>query len=268
MSTSARVPVLMYHQVADAGPANRSPYCVSPERFRSHMTRLADHGYRAVPLESLLAWLEGGPPLAQGDFVLTFDDGFCSVRDHALPVLERLGWPCAVFVVTDLLGGVDSWNVPPDAATAAQAALLTADELLEMRSRGCEIHSHTRTHRSLPQLDDEDLNAELTGSREALVKLLGAGEYCLAYPFGRVDERVRCAAVAAGYRAALSVQPGFNRQDVDRYQIRRIDVVGHDSDTALLRKIQLGTNDGSLRHWATYRFRQAIARLQPRPSLG
>lgn len=264
MNSSARVPVLMYHQVADTERADRSPYCVSPERFRSHMRRLADHGYRAVPLESLLAWLEGGPSLKHGDFVLTFDDGFRGVRDHALPALERLGWPCAVFVVTDLLGGVDSWN----SEAGIHASLLTSNELIEMRSRGCEIHSHTCTHRSLPQLDDDELSAELTGSREALMKLLGAGAYCLAYPFGRLDDRVRAAAVAAGYRAALSVQPGFNRQEVDRFQIRRIDVVGHDTDTALLRKIQLGTNDGSLKHWATYQFRQAIARLQSRPSPG
>jgi len=51
---------------------------------------------------------------------------------------------------------------------------------------------------------------------------------------------------AAGYRAAFSVQPGFNRRNVDRYRIRRLDVFGQDSPRELLRKIRFGSNDGSL----------------------
>ena len=68
-----------------------------------------------------------------------------------------------------------------------------------------------------------------------------------AYPYGHHDERVVAAVEAAGYRAAFSVLTGFNRRDVDRWRIRRLDVYGTDTPRALLRKIRLGTNDGSLR---------------------
>ena len=46
--------------------------------------------------------------------------------------------------------------------------------------------------------------------------------------------------------------PGFNRRDVDRFRIRRIDVYGTDTPAMLLRKIRLGSNDGSLGHAARY----------------
>jgi len=60
-----------------------------------------------VAADALVGWLEGGPALAAGAFVLTFDDGFRGVREHALPVLERLGWPFTVFLVSDRIGQRD-----------------------------------------------------------------------------------------------------------------------------------------------------------------
>ena len=42
---------------------------------------------------------------------MTFDDGFASVHDLALPVLERLSVPATVFVVTNLVDKTDTvWS--------------------------------------------------------------------------------------------------------------------------------------------------------------
>jgi peptidoglycan/xylan/chitin deacetylase (PgdA/CDA1 family) len=83
----------------------------------------------------------------------------------------------------------------------------------------------------------------------------------LAYPYGHYDDRVLNAARAAGYRAAFSVQPGFNRRDVDRFRLRRLDVFGTDTARALVRKITLGSNDGSLGNWLGYGANRLLARL-------
>ena len=83
----------------------------------------------------------------------------------------------------------------------------------------------------------------------------------LAYPYGRYDDRVLCAAQAAGYRSAFSVQPGFNRRGIDRFRLRRLDVFGTDSAAALRRKITLGSNDGSLTHSLRYAGNRILARL-------
>lgn len=83
----------------------------------------------------------------------------------------------------------------------------------------------------------------------------------LAYPYGRHDERVIEATRAAGYRAAFSVQPGFNRPELDLYRIRRIDVFGTDSAARLLRKVKLGSNDGSLAMEVRYFAKRLGARV-------
>jgi len=131
-----------------------------------------------------------------------------------------------------------------------------------MARGGFSFHSHSRSHPDLRRLSRRALMEELAGAREDLEDLLGRPVPYLAYPYGRHDENVVEAAKASGYRAAFSVQPGFNRRDVDRYRIRRLDVYGTDTAAALLRKISLGSNDGSWWRSVRYYADRMAARLR------
>jgi peptidoglycan/xylan/chitin deacetylase (PgdA/CDA1 family) len=260
MKDALRIPVLMYHRVGDAHNAWEARYAISPASFAAHMDALARAGHHAVSIDALVNYLEGGSALPQGAMLVTFDDGFRGVREHALPVMEGLDWPFTVFLVSDLLGQEDVWTRAsnPDGVTYP---LLDEGEIRDMQQRGVSFHSHTRSHADLPTLDDAQLADQLAGSRASLARLLGHDVPYLAYPFGRLDERVEAATRAAGYRAAFSTQPGFNRRDVNRFRIRRLDVYGTDTPAMLLRKIRLGSNDGSLGHAARYYLDRLKSRL-------
>ncbi|MCZ2291209.1 MAG: polysaccharide deacetylase family protein [Burkholderiales bacterium] len=256
----ARTIVLMYHRVGPARNAWESRYAIDPDVFADHMQALARAGLQAVGIDSLVGWLETGKALPANAIVITFDDGFRGVREHALPVMERLGWPFTVFLVSALIGQEDRWTRSTNPAGVTYP-LLDADEIREMQARGVSFHSHTRSHPSLPTLDDSQLAAELRGARADLASLLGHDVPFLAYPYGHVDDRVEAAARAAGYRAAFSTQPGFNRRDVNPYRIRRLDVAGTDTPAMLLRKVRLGSNDGSVGHAMRYYVDRLKSRL-------
>ena len=260
MKIANRIPVLMYHRVGAARNSWEARYTVSPGNFASHMQVLARNGFQAVPIDQLVDWLEGGAPLPAGAFVLTFDDGFRGVRDHALPLLERLGWPFTIFLVSDLIGGEDVWTQAENPAGVTYP-LLDENDIRDMMRRNVSFHSHTRNHADLPTLADDELADQLAGSRASLSKLLNHDVPYLAYPFGHVDARVEEATKAAGYRAAFSTQPGFNRRDVNRFRIRRLDVFGTDTPAMLLRKVRFGSNDGSLAHAARYYVDRLKSRL-------
>jgi peptidoglycan/xylan/chitin deacetylase (PgdA/CDA1 family) len=260
MNEGSRVPVLMYHRVGDSRNDWEARYAITPDNFAAHMRTLAAKGYQAVGIEALAAWLEGGPALPDKAVLITFDDGFRGVREHALPVLERLGWPFTVFLVSDLIGEQDFWTRASN-PSGVTYPLLNADEIRDMQQRGVSFHSHTRSHPSLPSLDDEQLAEQLAGSRRALAPLLGHDVPYIAYPFGHLDERVEAATRAAGYKAAFSTQPGFNRRDVNRFRIRRLDVFGTDTPAMLLRKVRFGSNDGSLGHAVRYYLDRLKSRL-------
>jgi peptidoglycan/xylan/chitin deacetylase (PgdA/CDA1 family) len=201
-----RIVVLCYHAVSDDWPAQMA---VSPARFERQLRSLLDRGYRGATFtEAVLS------PPHRRTLAVTFDDGFRSVFELAFPVLDRLGLPATLFVPTGLIGsdrpmswaGLQGWLA---GAHAAELVPLGWDELRRLADAGWEIGSHTRTHRRLPTLTDDELREELTASRARLEQELGAPCRSLAYPFGEADERVVAAAREAGYDAAGGLPTSF-----------------------------------------------------------
>lgn len=96
----SRPSILMYHRIGQPG-ADPWNIAVSPQNFTSQMDVLS-RLRRIVPLSALAPGAprgDGRPPVA-----ITFDDGYAGVIEHALPVLERHGFPATVFVTTGMLG--------------------------------------------------------------------------------------------------------------------------------------------------------------------
>ena len=246
-----RITVLMYHRIGEACNDWERRYSVSPERFAEHMGALQRRGMQPCPIEDFVSWLEGGGTLREGSFVLTFDDGYLGIYEHAFPRLSQMGWPATVFLVSDLIGKEDTWTGHEN-PSGKTYPLLGRSEIEAMVRGGFSFHSHSRSHPDLRQLAKSRLMEELVGARRDLENLLGRPVPYLAYPYGRYDENVVDVVKACGYTAAFSVQPGFNRRDVDPYRIRRLDVYGTDTAGALMRKISLGSNDGSW--WRSVRY--------------
>jgi len=258
-SEADRITVLMYHRVGEAVNDWERKYCVSPQRFASHMRALERRGMHACTLEAFASWLDGRQPLPQGAFLLTFDDGFMGVHEHAFPILAELRWPAVMFLVSGRIGQDDGWTVSENPAKRTFPLLGRSE--IEAMSATFSFQSHSRSHVDLTRLPRDELARELRGAREDLEAMLDRPVRYLAYPYGRHDDTVVRIARESGYDAAFSVQPGFNRRDVDRYRIRRLDVFGSDTDSALLRKVAYGTNDGSWRQPLRYYGSRVRARL-------
>ncbi len=255
-----RVPVLMYHRVDPVVDPLQRGYSVTPSQFAAHLQWLAAHGWRPCGLKAFEAWFLGRAVLPQGSVLITFDDGFAGLHEHALPLLAARGWPATVFLVSALIGQRDAWTTREFGA-AGTNALLGAAHIAEMARHGFEFQSHSRTHADLTTLDDASLAHQVQGSRRELQDLLGAEVDHFAYPFGRHDARVQSAVQAAGYRLAVSVDPGVNRPGAAPWQVRRLDITGHDGARRFGRKVSMGSNDGSLASELRYLGGRLRARL-------
>lgn len=255
-----RIPVLMYHRIGETRNEQERRYCVEPARFALHMRSLEKAGWRAMPLVDFFSWLDGGLEFSEKSFLLTFDDGFLGVYEHAAPVLCRMNWLPTIFLVSQLIGKRDVWRGGRN-STVDTHPLMDVNHIRELHSLGFSFQSHTRHHVDLPTLDDANLQLELKGAREDLEGILGAPVLHLAYPYGRYDERVLHGVRESGYRSAFSTRPGFNRRDADRFRLRRLDVFGTDSPAVLRRKIEFGSNDGSLWHSVRYHSNRIAARF-------
>ncbi len=250
-----KVPILMYHRIGEPAFPGDNKYSISAELFQRHMSALKKAGWVCRSMDDFLDWHSGKISLPAKSFVLTFDDGYASVHAHATPILNRLGWRATMFIVTDLIGGDDEWM---RLYSANSQRLLSRDQIIEMANQGWSIGSHAAIHCDLTSVCDTELEGILMRSREELTKLLNRPCCCLAYPYGRYCERVKKIATRVGYSVAFSVKPGFNRPSQDILSLRRIDVFGTDSATALLRKIRLGSNDGSFFAMVTYYLKRLL----------
>lgn len=94
-----RTKVLLYHACEPSESdwiAGLDVNC-PPTTFAAQLDHLGRH-YRVVPLEALEAGTE--PP---GAVAITFDDGYRSVLDHAVPLLAERDMPAVVYLVTDVV---------------------------------------------------------------------------------------------------------------------------------------------------------------------
>jgi peptidoglycan/xylan/chitin deacetylase (PgdA/CDA1 family) len=90
--------VLTYHRVDEP---ERSPELIGATlgEFEEHMRFLAS-SCRPLSLPELLAVRRGEAPLPPQAVLVTFDDGYRSVAEHAWPVMQRHGVPLTLFVPT------------------------------------------------------------------------------------------------------------------------------------------------------------------------
>jgi peptidoglycan/xylan/chitin deacetylase (PgdA/CDA1 family) len=201
--------VLCYHAVSPTWDADLS---VTPQALEWQLSRLVRGGYRGATFADATR----SPNPRGRTLVVTFDDAFESVHRLARPILARLGLPATVFVPTRQAlrdepmswPGVEQWL---DGAHAGELRGMSSDQLRELAADGWELGAHTRTHACLPDVSDEELEAELSGSKEDVERELGVSCRTAAYPYGAADDRVCAAARAAGFEAAAGLSSDLRR---------------------------------------------------------
>ncbi|WP_148572961.1 polysaccharide deacetylase family protein [Nocardioides caldifontis] len=220
--------VLCYHAVQ---PGWTAPMSMEPAVFAEHARWLARHR-RVVPLHAYVDRLGLGAGPRWRDVALTFDDGFASVHDHALPLLVELGLPATVFLVASTIvepGRLVDWvDRPP----AEPLATLEIDQIREMQEAGVAFESHSYWHHDLTTLSFAECVEDLRASREVLEEVLGHPVRLLAYPRGRHDGDVRAAAASAGYTHAFALPE--QREEPGRFAVPRVGIY-HDNTIAHLR---------------------------------
>ncbi|HXO86943.1 MAG TPA: polysaccharide deacetylase family protein [Gemmatimonadales bacterium] len=184
---------MCYHRIG--GPLELGVTRVGRSVFARQMTALAKAGWRTMSLGEFAGPLP--TPHSPRRFLLTFDDGYASLAEHAYPVLADLGFSATTFLITDYVGKANTWDVR---YTWDRLPHLSWQQVEHWRTRGFDFGSHGATHRRLTWLEDEAVQADLGRSREVLRARLGAeAARAIAYPFGAVDSRIVRHAEATGY---------------------------------------------------------------------
>ena len=218
-------------------------FYVSEATFSSFLSQLQEGGWRVIDLQTFLVGLAAPASLPTRSALLTFDDGYRSMRQIALPWLRRFGYPGVLFVPTDFIGKSNEF----DAGVEPPEAICDWDDLRELERQGVSVQSHGASHRRFSELASAEIEEELRRSKAMLEAGLGKPVEVIAYPFGDGgvnQQAVERALERTGYRAACLYGGGPNRLPVaNPYRLARL-AIGPDTDlrAALEGKIQRRTS--------------------------
>lgn len=203
-SPQKTVAILAFHKVGEPPPPPHgwdTWFYVPEHTFRDHLELLAQGGWEVVDLPTFLAGLSDPSILTGRSALLTFDDGYLSMRTVALPWLQRFGYPAVLFVPTDYVGRHNSF----DFGNEPEEPLCDWEDLRVLAAEGVAVQSHAASHRRLSDLSPGEVESELSRSKQVLEERLGRPVEVLAYPYGdggRHRPAMRDTLEGAGYRAA------------------------------------------------------------------
>ncbi|MCB9486031.1 MAG: polysaccharide deacetylase family protein [Thermoflexaceae bacterium] len=165
----ARSRILCYHSV---GTASWGVNDVAPARFRSQIETAIRAGYHFVPAE-LIASDEDSD---ERRLAITFDDGLASVATNAAPVLEEMGIPWTLAVVTDWADGLHEFG---------DGVMLDWRAIERLAEAGANIASHSVSHPDFGRIDEQKAEAELFESRFTIASRIGITPSAFAIPLGQ-----------------------------------------------------------------------------------
>jgi peptidoglycan/xylan/chitin deacetylase (PgdA/CDA1 family) len=180
-------------------------YGISEEKFKNHC--------------DLLSGFDG--PLK-----ITFDDGDASIL-KAADILQEANLTSHFFIITEKVG---------------QAGFVQSADVKELHERGFKIGSHGHSHRFFTELSKEELEKELSDSKNILEDIVGGEINDLSLPGGRFNESVLQIIKETKFEKLWSSEPGCQHSEKPLWRQGR-DCVLHDMDKNELAALLAGRKD-------------------------
>lgn len=204
------VPIVMYHSVnPQAWPENK--LSITVKTFERQMRFLKDNKYNVLSLEALGDLIKNKKKLPPKTLSITFDDGYRDNYIYAFPVLKKYNLPAAIFIIVNEVG-------------RRQGDRLSWAEVKEMLDSGLvSFGSHALDPEPLVNLkSEEEIKRQIWESKKILEEKLGKEIVLFSYPEGRFNAKIKKLVITAGYKTAVSTNPGRSSSPDDIFALKRI----------------------------------------------
>lgn len=209
------IPILTFHALENP----TTPISFPPALFERAIKKWHAEGWRTISLLDAVRHIQARTAFPPKTFVLTFDDGYASVYQHAFPLLRALNMTATIFIAPNADGNTQARAPLP---VLYQRDMLRWNEIRELRARGFHFGAHTLTHRDLTRLADNEIENELRVARDILADALDEKISLFAYPMGKYNARVRTL-TAQFYDAACSDKLGIANFNSDVFALERVE---------------------------------------------
>ncbi len=206
---SVRIPVIMYHQIANA-PEGSSSFkqglYTSPELFEEQIAYLTKKNYKSLSSAEFFEILKTGANPKQKSIMLTFDDSVANHYTTAFPILKKYGQTGVFFVVSN-------------------RSSIYPIQLKEMADSGMDIQSHSSTHPDLSKVSDIGiLTTEISSSKYAIQSMTGKPVLSIAYPGCVGNTQTFNVVASSGYYLGFSCGKTIDHYFGNRLSLSRVHI--------------------------------------------
>lgn len=154
--------VIMFHNI-ETTEKSKDRYSVTQRELEEYIIHIRNKGKIIVSrIEECFK--------DRNRILITFDDGYKSIRERVFPLMSKYNIPFTIFIVVDYIG---------------KDGYLTKEDLIFLKESGiCRIGSHSISHPFFYKLNIEEKKEELSKSKEELEKILGIEIEDFAFPYG------------------------------------------------------------------------------------
>lgn len=203
--TEISFPILMYHSLSEGNSLK-----IPTTEFKQHMEWLKQEGYYSLTPEEAYQVLSLNKQPSEKIVWITFDDGYLNNYTDGYPILKELNLKATINYITSKEGADSVFNL---------------DQMKEMKDSGIvSIQSHTVNHLEVNDMPSDQQTSEMVDSKKYLDMALSQDTIELCYPAGRYNEDNFLTAEQAGYKMALTTEPGYARKSDGLFALKRVRV--------------------------------------------
>jgi Predicted xylanase/chitin deacetylase len=211
--TAEGIPILMYHDVVAEIPEEYDGNKLYVETFREHVKYLAENDYRTLTIDEFDKFYRGEIEVPKKSIVMTFDDGFRSVKELIEPILIEYNMHAISFIIGEKTANEPQWFVTPEEIEDLQTR-----NFVEFQSHSYHLHNAGSNGRGMVEtidttemLDDVAKENDLIGTTEI---------FC--YPFGHAEEGATSRLMDAGISYGVTTAFGYVTRDTNQYILPRV----------------------------------------------
>ena len=197
------LPILFYHNIGNNDYRSFSTI----EEFEYQMSYMHKHQFKGVDCDNL--------DKDKANFGITFDDGYEDNLINALPILKKYNFTATCFVVPNLIGKTNSWDIK-------QFKLMDKKQIQDWLDAGMNIGSHSLNHTNLTKISNNDVIIEIENSKKILEDMFGVKINNFCYPFGKFNKFTANVVEERGYLRAFTTNRGLYK--TPNFEIKRVPI--------------------------------------------
>ena len=218
------LPIIMYHQITrDKNSVNK--FTVTEESLEEDLRYIKNKGYTAVTVEDIINFKNNGKKLPSKPIMISFDDGYETVYDILLPLLQKYELRAVAAVIgsaTDKFSQVEDHHLKYSHLSWEKVELLVKSGYVEVQNHTYDMHKNSGCRKGVRRRKNEDREQYLTALREDLMLLqkemeehTGYTPRAVVYPYGEYSKETPELLKELGFEAAMICEEKLNRLDIN-----------------------------------------------------